>query len=220
MYRIIVLHLCVFFATFSFGQSSQSFIAAETDYKKIADVTEYLCFSFFDNANHHANTQKMQSLLREKCIPLIETYMETCWNANLYSLYNAYQNLHALVTGVENLTARICGYSRECTLEEWYWIDMSLKADKWDVRKLPLNAPYCTFTEYVSPDGFKMTVVTNDLPKIPHSYENRIRVEHTYKNGMGGGMNITAPGNTEILQFKDDENPKYYTIMKVSATKE
>ena len=60
----ILLCLCILqTATFTFGQSYELIQRANSDYDKLCNVFIETCGSFFDNANHHANTVKIHDFI-------------------------------------------------------------------------------------------------------------------------------------------------------------
>lgn len=211
-------------ATFSFGQSYELIQRANSDYDKLCNVFIETCGSFFDNANHHANTVKIHDFI-DANMSSIKTFQSNCYDFNLMDLYHSCESFYTFVSGVETLTSWILGHGGECDESQWSLIEETLKGFNWTSNVLYMNTPFALFTEYTSPDGFKLMVVKNILPdNNPHnalipSTDNYIKVNYTYTNGAGG-MRVVKPGCTDIIQFKDDENPYYYKLSNAKAKRE
>ena len=209
--------------TNSFGQSYELIQKANSDYEKLTNIFIDACGSFFDNANHHANTVKIHNFLEENTSKL-KQFQSNCYDFNLMDLYQDCGRFYTFVSGVETLTCWIMKHGAECSEEQWSLIEKALRGFNWTSTTLNMNTSFALFTEYTSPDGFKLLVVKNTLPDnspynapIP-STDNYINVKFTYTNGASG-MVVVKPGYTDIIQFKDDENPYYSQLVKAEANK-
>lgn len=222
MKKVFIIFVCLSFATLrSLAQSYELIQKANADYDRLSAVFIDACGSFFDNANHHSNTEKIHDFL-DGNISKLKDFQSNCWDFNLMDLYRDSENFYTFVSGVETLTSWILKHGGECDEEQWSLIDKVLRGFNWTSNVLDVKTSYALFTEYASPDGFKMLVVKNTLPDnnlynapIP-STDNYIEVNYSYANGAGG-MVVVKPGCTDIIQFKDDENPYYYKLSKAEA---
>ena len=223
--REFLFCLCVLLITpiYTMAQSYELIQKANADYDKLSGVFMEACGSFFDNANHHANTLKINNFL-DANISSIKNFQSNCYDFNLMDLYRNCETFYTFVSGVETLTSWVMGHGGECSEEQWDMIEEALKSFNWTSNVLYMNTAFALFTEYVSPDGFKMLVVKNILPDnnssnafVP-STDNYIEVEYTYTNGAGGTA-VVKPGCTDFIQFKDDENLHYYKLLKAEAKK-
>lgn len=209
-------------AAFSHGQSYELIQKANSDFDKLSGVFVEACGSFFDNANHHANTAKIHDFL-DSSIPSIKEFQSNCFDFNLMDLYSNCETLYTFASGVETLTSWIMGHGGECNEDQWNMIEEILKQFNWTTNVLYMKTPYTLFTEYTSPDGFKLLVVKNTLPNTKsynNSYntDNYIEVHYKFTNG-NGAIIVVKPGCTDIIQFKDDENQNYYKLSTAESKK-
>lgn len=218
----LILFLCLLRSvTVSFGQSYELIQKANSDYDMLSGVFIEACGSFLDNANHHANTVKIHDFLDSQ-MSSIKTFQSNCYDFNLMDLYGDCEHLYKYVSGMETFLSWIMGHGGECDEEQWSLIEETLKGFNWTSNVLYMNTPFALFTEYSSPDGFKILVVKNVLPDdnsynaIIPSTDNYIEINYTYSNGAGG-MRVVKPGCTDIIQFKDDENQIYYKLSSAVA---
>lgn len=224
MKKVFIIFVFLSLVTFrSMAQSDELIQKANADYDRLSAVFIDACGSFFDNANHHANTEKVHNFLDDN-ISKLKDFQSNCYDFNLMDLYQDCERFYTFVSGVETLTSWVLKHGGECDEVQWRLIDEALRGFNWTSNVLNVKTSFALFTEYTSPDGFKMMVVKNTLPDnnlnnapIP-STDNYIKINYTYTNGAGG-MVVVKPGCTDIIQFKDDENPHYYKLLKAEAEK-
>ena len=100
-------------------------------------------------------------------------------------------------------------------------LDPIFKALGWKITLLDINCKDAYFYEYQFKE-FKMLFIKNALP--PENFEqkiyNQIKVEYNYEHkflkGLGGWC-IVGGGLYRMIQYKNDENPDYYKLIKATS---
>ena len=83
MKKVFIIFVCLSFATLrSLAQSYELIQKANADYDRLSAVFIDACGSFFDNANHHSNTEKIHDFL-DGNISKLKDFQSNCWDFNL-----------------------------------------------------------------------------------------------------------------------------------------
>lgn len=221
--KLKIIALCfAFIPLISYSQSTELLQKMNATYESMLNTITDLTSSFCDNAYHHANTVKINYYCGEFS-KSIEDAKSACVRYNVSSMYEKFDGIANIINGLKKLTDNFSGhYGMPISESEWYYVlQMLTSYGGWTEKVILENYQYATVKEYISRDGFKMTIVMNLHPKNSnYSTDNMIRVNWWETDSAEIGNYIyVLPRDVKVMKYKDDEHTYYPPIDKITISK-
>ena len=229
--RLFILILCCgLYPFFGDAQNNYSYQQARQDLEKLDNAMVDMIASFTRFPEKHQNTIIVFNQLKKQN----ETYkaiqnlrydnniLRGWEDYQITTFYNQVNKMQAITDVYEELLRTIAGYNSagiEGPVMELL-LEPLLLDSGWYKKKLDVSCEHAYFVEYGFGD-FKMMFIKSILPA--NDYQNmkyhNIEVTFTYE-GYGRGGSWYGGGNKyRMIQFKDDENTQYYSVVKAISVK-
>lgn len=227
LFVFILWSLCPFLA---FAQSGYSYKQACQDLERLDNAMVDVIASFTRFPEKHQNTIVVFNQLKKqneayKAIQKLryDNNILRGWeDYQITVFYNQVDKMQAIADAYEELLRTIAGYNSggiEGPVME-ILLEPLLLDSGWYKKKLEVSCEHAYFVEYGF-GNFKMMFIKSILPANDYRNMkyNNIEVTFTYEGYAGGGSWYVGGNKYRMIQYKDDENSKYYRVVKAESVK-
>jgi hypothetical protein len=184
--------------------------------------------SFMEFPGTHNNTIKVydqileikNALKDQQFNPSAYENPQAIWsNAKVQQYYKKVDEMRLYADIFEELLRNFKGYnSAGLSQDQMIVLDPLLRKFGWKATLLDINCKDVYFYEYQL-KGCKMMFIRNNLPPADYSNSiyNNIEVDFTFDYYGTGGKWYVGGGKYRMIQFQDDENLKYYKVIKATS---
>ena len=227
LFVFILWSLCPFLA---FAQSGYSYKQACQDLERLDNAMVDVIASFTRFPEKHQNTIVVFNQLKKqneayKAIQKLryDNNILRGWeDYQITVFYNQVDKMQAIADAYEELLSTIAGYNSggiEGPVME-ILLEPLLLDSGWYKKNLEVSCEHAYFVEYGF-GNFKMMFIKSILPANDYRNMkyNNIEVTFTYEGYAGGGSWYVGGNKYRMIQYKDDENSKYYRVVKAESVK-
>lgn len=184
--------------------------------------------SFLEFPETHRNTIKVydgileiKNVLKDQEFdPATYKNPQAIWsNPKVQQYYNLVDKMRLYADIFEELLRNFKGYnSAGLSQNQMSLLDPLFRMCGWKITLLNVDCKDAYFYEYQL-KGCKMLFIKNTLPPADYNNAifNNIEVDFTYDYYGTGGKWYVGGGKYRMIQFQDDENSQYYSIIKASS---